>query len=240
MKETVIAKYIAIRDLTPAMLRYWGGTRGTLKVTAQAYLLGGNSHPHFSVTADIRVDGREAGGGCCHEEILKLFPKLKPIIDLHLSNADDGEPMHATANGFYQLAGSVEGNFGERYHAGNSERHFPITPPEGKAWLTTEYRFPTMEECVTSTAEYLRISEAQVRAIREEVIAAFKAGSDTVATSEVVSPAAEKARTKAGNAAAKARWSAFIDTLRAQWQAEAEAGLALIRELSNAPATVTA
>jgi len=234
-KNKILAK--ATRTFSSTRLAREYGRKNAVKitVTAEAYQLGGNRHPHFSVTADIyspRWPESPFACGCLHEEALKFWPKIKTIIDLHLSNADDGEPMHAVANGFYQLAGAVEGHFGERYHSGNSERHFPITPAPETPWKNTEYRYPTKEEALVSCVEYLRAPLADIQLVRQQCQEAFTQGAASVATSPEVSSAAEEARTKAGNAAAKARFALFIDTLRPRWKAEAEAGLELLRELA--------
>jgi len=65
-----------------------------------------NGHPDFSITADFWKPGRSrtdryfSMGGCCHDEILKIRPDLKPFIDLHLCDFK-GAPMHCIANGWY-------------------------------------------------------------------------------------------------------------------------------------------
>lgn len=63
----------------------------------------GNSHNTFSITADIdEKRGNhwvESGGGCCHDEISKHFPKLAPLIKWHLTSSDG--PMHYVANTVY-------------------------------------------------------------------------------------------------------------------------------------------
>lgn len=67
-----------------------------------------NGHQDFAITADIyekdkpKIDRYWLGGGCCHEEILKAFPEFKMFVDLHLCDYL-GNPMYATANGFYHL-----------------------------------------------------------------------------------------------------------------------------------------
>lgn len=82
---------------------------GRKRVTVEAGLhyLEGNTRPHFSVTCSIDEQARngrwaEAGGGAAHDDILKLFPKLAPVVALHLAD-DDGTPMHAIANAVYWL-----------------------------------------------------------------------------------------------------------------------------------------
>jgi hypothetical protein len=37
-----------------------------------------------------------------HDDILKAFPELKPVVDVHLSDPD-GAPMHAVANAVYHI-----------------------------------------------------------------------------------------------------------------------------------------
>jgi hypothetical protein len=142
--------------------------------------------------------------------------------------------MHASANGFYHLAGAAAHHFGERYHGGNSKQNFPCTPPEDKPWQNTEHREPTADECLATVAEMMRVDIDDVRAVLAVCEVAFKAGADTVASSDVVTPQAEKARAKAGNVKAKECFSAWCDTLRAGWKAEAEAGVALIKRLAEA------
>lgn len=58
-----------------------------------------NGHETFSITADIREDGREYMGGCCHEEIAKHFPELAHLTQWHLVSTDG--PLHYVANSMY-------------------------------------------------------------------------------------------------------------------------------------------
>jgi len=62
-----------------------------------------NGHNSFTITADIdRRSGNrwvEHGGGCCHDEIVKHFPELVPLIKWHLCSSDG--PMHYPANVTY-------------------------------------------------------------------------------------------------------------------------------------------
>ncbi len=59
----------------------------------------GNGHNTFALTADIRENGREYMGGCCHEEVAKRIPELAPFIKWHLTSTDG--PMHYEANTVY-------------------------------------------------------------------------------------------------------------------------------------------
>ncbi len=73
----------------------------------------GRLSPGFSVTASVyEAHGTHSGEsrhrrecepdslGCLHDAVLKAFPKLAPLVALHLSSST-GEPMHAEPNGFY-------------------------------------------------------------------------------------------------------------------------------------------
>lgn len=130
------------------------GRPAVIHITAEAELLNGNNHPHFSVTAEITV-GRKRDPECCgclHEEAAKYWPEIVPIIRLHLANADDGEPMHAEADGWYWLAG-VLGGCGELYHGGNRETY-------GKP-----------NDCLGIFADHCRISRDEAQAIADKVAA---------------------------------------------------------------------
>jgi hypothetical protein len=65
----------------------------------------GDQVPHFSITGAIKkTDKRYRDpyimGGAIHEEILKHFPSLAPLVKVHLSGCD-GLPLHAEANARY-------------------------------------------------------------------------------------------------------------------------------------------
>ena len=63
-----------------------------------------NGHNTFSITADIRRNGREYAGGCCHDEVAERFPELAPFIKWHLVSSDG--PLHYVANTLYWLGKS--------------------------------------------------------------------------------------------------------------------------------------
>ena len=79
-----------------------------------------------------------------HDEILRFWPALGPVIALHLAD-DTGTPMHAEANGWYSLAGYY-GGAGERYHAGNAS-----------------YRDTSPEALLRSFAGHVRVDVEQAR-----------------------------------------------------------------------------
>lgn len=106
-----------------------------IRVTAGLSKLQGNTRPYFSVTGKIYGNGP---CGCIHDEILRHWPELAPVVALHLSD-DNGQPMHGEANGWYWLAGYY-GGAGERYHgaSGSSAK--------------------TPEECLQVFADHVRLS----------------------------------------------------------------------------------
>jgi hypothetical protein len=67
-----------------------------------------NGHQDFSITADLYEHGKPEsdkyclGGGCCHDDILKIAPEFKQFVNLHLCDKD-GIPMYASANGYYHI-----------------------------------------------------------------------------------------------------------------------------------------
>ncbi len=66
----------------------------------------GDQHPYFSITGDLRENGRWVSGGCMHDEVLEYFPALAPYVRWHLTSTDG--PMHYLANAQYH-AGFCEG-----------------------------------------------------------------------------------------------------------------------------------
>lgn len=85
---------------------------GYLVADAKLYALGEQA-PYFSVTGELwqskgwyenGQDGRLRECGSIHERILRAFPKLAPLVALHLADSD-GVPMHALANAWYAYGG---------------------------------------------------------------------------------------------------------------------------------------
>lgn len=201
-------------------------TAPVITVTAALHNPCGNARPSFSVTGEVKIPGRRdfETGGCIHREILRHWPELAPIVALHLSDSD-GAPMHAEANGWYQLAGAL-GGLGERYHAGNSE---------GQHWNADGsfdgYRLPTADECLESFARHCRIDKAEAADIRIRVRAAEVRRNNITAR--------ELARESRGRfivlpPTPREVWRGICESMRERWQREATAGVALIRQLTDA------
>jgi hypothetical protein len=212
MRETIIARHA--RTFSAHRAGY--NNHYAFKVTAELTHLQGNEKPYFSITGEVyhKATRSMRMGGCCHEEILKVWPSAAPIVALHLRHFPDGEP--GEANGFYNLAGAC-GGLGERYHVGNSKRNFPIAPPEGKTWPTTEHRLPTAAECLGFFAEHCGITIDEARRIADRVTEAYKFNTPMVTG-------------KSGEQAARDIWREEYEAMKPRFALEAAAGLALIKE----------
>lgn len=101
----------------------------------------GNGHNSFAITADIRGEfGTWEAGGCCHEDIARHFPELRPFIKWHLCSSDG--PMHYVANTRYMAGnrdcwGKLKGE-AKSFHEFVKFGSFPITYGKSQkfvAWL---------------------------------------------------------------------------------------------------------
>ena len=67
-----------------------------------------NGHQDFSITASVYEAGKPTternmiSCGCCHEDILKVFPEFKTFVDLHLCDWE-GVPMFGASNMSYHM-----------------------------------------------------------------------------------------------------------------------------------------
>ena len=106
----------------------WGEGR-RIKVTAGLHWLQGNQKPYFSVTANIYRPGESDidACGCMHDEILKTWPDLAPVVAMHLSGPD-GVPMHFEENGLYHLG---IGKYSE-LNLQHAASHFRITETQAQ------------------------------------------------------------------------------------------------------------
>lgn len=84
----------------------------------------GINDDRISVTGEVYYERQDNNGfffgsepdvyGMVHAFILQAFPWLRPLIDLHLSDARTGAPMYALDNGWYWLR---EDDPNDRYNA---------------------------------------------------------------------------------------------------------------------------
>lgn len=130
-------------DIRHSIIVHKGNEKTVIKIRLNDEC--GNGHEDFSLTADIYENGRDAGGGCCHDHILALRPDLAPFAILHLCTWE-GVPMHAAANAFYWFAG-FNGGLGQQYHGGSGN--------DGQA----------PDECRRIFAEHIHATEEQVAEI---------------------------------------------------------------------------
>lgn len=204
----------------------------TLKAEGGLRFISGNRKPYFSLTKTEHRAGfpnQCQSFGCDHEAILKHWPKFADLAALHSSDID-GVPMHAEANGWYDLAGALPGNAGEQYHVGNSQRHFP--KPEGAprrgSWDNTDYRTPTEDEALAIFADHVRISVDEARVVRDEVVRIWK---DTRQHCECgedrgVFVPHNLAYTQKSWTAARAWFANWVEEQKPRWKAEADACIA--------------
>jgi hypothetical protein len=119
-----------------------------------------STEDHFSITGEISTARQRQSGnaemfGCIHDQILEVMPQLAPLVAMHLSRSDTGEPIHAIANSYYWLAGAL-GGLGEKYHGAKS------CDPKSQ------------EESMTIFADYIRCTPARAKQIAERVMKAAK------------------------------------------------------------------
>lgn len=81
----------------------------TYKAKFEIHYIEGNSLPHFSVTGEIRENGRIDSCGCLHDMIAEQFPEFAKFIPYHLCDID-GNPMYYYENSLYHLkTGNIDG-----------------------------------------------------------------------------------------------------------------------------------
>lgn len=135
--------------------RLVGGLSPAFSVTGELY----EPHGTWSGAARERNEREPDTGGAIHDEILRAFPKLAPLVALHLSDPD-GTPMHAEANGlyFYRTGRGLPGGW---------TAHYPSEIPRGQTEQNHAYRM---------ACKILRVAEIPLGLVPEdELPEAFRA-----------------------------------------------------------------
>lgn len=101
--ETIIARNSWCKIISGA--QYGQRRPVVLEVEAELVSRDFNDYPYYSITGQVKTTDRRYRDpvitcGAIHDTILKYFPNLAPLVEVHLS-APDGVPMHAEANARY-------------------------------------------------------------------------------------------------------------------------------------------
>lgn len=175
--EEIIASRELVRDMSD---------HSRIVAKLKVSRIGGNAHPHFSATCDIyeahgtwsgaarQRNGREPdGGGCCHDEILRAFPRAAGFVAMHLSDWPSGTPMHAAANASYFYFGRHLAYELKNYGAAYAERHG--TGPERAASILrcAVDDLPTCDDYETGREAFVAFVDDQRERWAREVSAAM-------------------------------------------------------------------
>ena len=134
--------------------RLYGYEKRRVRLSAKGELVKrGDQLPYYSITGDVQIMDRRYRdpfilGGCIHDEILKYWPELAPLVRVHLSGPD-GVPMHAEANARY-WAGLANYQPDDNYG-----RRVLETDNQGRQWAPD------------TLADHLRVSVREAREARE-------------------------------------------------------------------------
>jgi hypothetical protein len=214
--------------LTSAALREQYGPGAQLNVQLEVSALGDSTSqdPHFSACGEVsnaesrkrrNRDDQVIACGCMHDVILAAWPEAAPLVALHLSSARTGEPMHAEANGFYWLAGALNG-LDERYHGGSGEG--------GKG----------PEDCLRIFAEHVRVPIDAARELAATLAAGTRWPCPSCYTSLLDAAGLPCVLCKGdgletlGRMIRRSWWSTVVADMRPRWQREALDGLRFMRD----------
>ena len=159
--ETIIASNKWSRTISGA--EYGEDKRLLLEVEAELVKREGNSYAHFSITGTIRKTDKRyrdpiISCGAIHDEILKYFPHLAPLVEVHLS-APDGQPIHAEANARY-WAGLSKWNDGR-----------VMSPRDDYGRIEIETDENGLEWSPKTLASHLQCDEKTAREVRGAMVA---------------------------------------------------------------------
>lgn len=155
---------MSIKDPILATRQPKGPDGYTVYAVGGLHYLRGNPLPYFAVTQEAPRTSNESCGAAL-DEIAEHWPHLKPLTDLHLSDMN-GVPMHAEANGWYWLAGSVVGGFGQQFHGGSGSSAVDAA------------------ECLRRFASTVRVSHQAAADLREHILEMAKAFGNKAARQE--------------------------------------------------------
>jgi hypothetical protein len=118
----------------------------------------GNDYAYFAITGEIRKTDKRFRDpvimcGAIHDEILKHFPHLAPLVLAHLAEVD-GVPMYAEENARY-WAGLSKWSDGR-----------PMSPRDNYGRIEIETDHNGLEWSPKMLAQHLRVSEETARDIR--------------------------------------------------------------------------
>lgn len=140
------------------------GETSRLKIEVEAQLIkrGEDKIPYFSITGTIKkTDKRYRDpyimAGAIHEEILKYFPHLAPLVEVHLSECD-GLPLHAEANARY-WAGLSKWSDGR-----------PMSPRDNYGRIEIETDTDGLEWSPRTLASHLQCDEKTAREVRGAMV----------------------------------------------------------------------
>lgn len=183
-----------------------------IEVYGGLHMIRGNKAPYFSITGSFWREynfnpHNPDECGCCHELIVKLWPELRPLTALHLSD-HNGQPMYAVENGWYYLAADLPGHGGQQYYWNRSER-------------------AGMEVC----ADHLRIGMVEMEEIKRRVIEKaewegkerWKAGDDEVAGDIPMEDKTYRPSPLYHWKSGKMLFGDIVNGMRSRWKREADA-----------------
>jgi hypothetical protein len=98
MQSTLVKNQV--KTFGPVRFEGWRQRAGKLEAIVRYDDQCNNGHNTLSITGSVySSNGRNIGGGCCHDEIAKSFPQLKKYIKFHLVSSNG--PLHYIANSLY-------------------------------------------------------------------------------------------------------------------------------------------
>ncbi len=202
--------YAAADETSPAWIRT-EALAYSIVAKGGLHFIKGNHDAYFSLTGDVYrgfvdrdqqfVKTAEDMGGCIHDELLKHWPELAPLVALHLSDSK-GVPMHCLDNGFYYVAHLIPG-CGDRsaFNLSFAKRHY------GQA----DY---TAEECIAIMAKHFRLDMGHANLLIEAM--------KTVALGV---PQYQRVYEGKAKPVVKDFLATWIETQKPRWEAEANAAI---------------